>query len=63
LPRAAVPLAAIRVVGVGRVCVVDSGMTGTALDTLWDVSHVRQLVPLFASVEEARRYSSRTVES
>ena len=35
-----VPLAAMRVVGVGQVCVVACGETGTALGKLWEVSRL-----------------------
>src|SRR5262249_46280630 len=55
----AVPLAAVRAVGAGRVCVVASGETGTALGSLWDVLRLGQVVPLLASLEEALAHLSQ----
>jgi hypothetical protein len=57
-----VPQAAIREVGVGRVCVVASGETGTAVGSLWEVSHLGRLIPLFASLEEALAHLAQPAE-
>ncbi len=51
------PLKAAKALGVGRVCVVASGETMAALESLW-VHGLDQVVPLFGESDEALTYFS-----
>jgi hypothetical protein len=52
------PLAALRTLGRGRVCVLANGDTGVALRDLWDICRLGQGIPLVGERGEARRYFS-----
>lgn len=51
-----VPSAALRALGLGRVCVLATGDTGAALRTLWDICRLGQAFPIVGESDEARRY-------
>jgi hypothetical protein len=53
-----VPLVAVKMLGIGRVCVVAVGETAAALRSLWESSRMGLAVPLLGGLEEAVRYLS-----
>jgi hypothetical protein len=52
----AVPLAALKPLGNGRVCLLAAGETAEALRALWEPTHLGRLVPIFVELVEALRY-------
>jgi len=55
-----VPLTAAKLLGIGRACVVARGETGAALQSLWDYARLDKNVPLFAALEDAEKYLSKS---
>jgi hypothetical protein len=55
-----VPMAAVRALGIGRVCVVAAGETAAALRSLWEPSRMDRVVPLLGEFEEAVRSLSES---
>jgi hypothetical protein len=51
-----VPLVAVKPLGIGRVCMVAVGETAESLQSLWEMSRMDRVVPLFDGLEEAVRY-------
>src|SRR5262249_35538300 len=56
--RGSAPLAAVKPLGIGRVCVVAVGETAAALRLLWEPTRMDRVVPLLGGLEEAVRYLS-----
>lgn len=54
-----VAFSAYETLGKGRACVVASGSTGTALASLWEFGKLHLLLPLFATLDEAREFLSQ----
>ena len=54
----AVPLWALRTLGMGRVCLLASGETAAALRSLWEPTQLDRLVPLFGDLRESLGYLS-----
>jgi len=54
----AVPLQAVKQLGIGRVCLVAAGETATALRALWESSRMGRVVPLVAGLEAAEQQLS-----
>ena len=53
-----VPLAALKPLGMGRVCLLASGETAAALRSLFKASHLDQLVRVFGELPDALQYLS-----
>src|SRR5262245_48429208 len=54
----AVPLAAVRLVGMGRVCLLAAGDSAAALRWLWEPSRLDRIAPVFGQLPEALQYLS-----
>ncbi len=51
-------VAAVKVVGTGRVCLLATGETAGALRSLWKPSRLDRIIPVFGQMPEALRYIS-----